>query len=60
MKSDKFYSEFSNTILVLQGTVKAINTQPNGIYIEFTTATSHSILPKVSCNLGTQKSLLKI
>jgi len=60
MQGDHFYSDFPTTMLLMQGTVNSINRQNNDTVVEFMTASSPSILPKVSCDLGNKQVSVKV
>lgn len=57
MQSDNLYSKYTETMLLMSGTVKTVIHQDGHIIMQFKVTNSPSALGMVSCNLGSDQAV---
>ena len=60
MQADRFYSDYNGTMLLVNGTVSNVSTNNGDFIVSFVTTNSKSVLPKVSCNFGTDRPAINL
>lgn len=60
MQSDGFYGKYTKTMLLVNGTVQNVTQQRNDTLVQLAVTKSPSALGKVTCDLGSNPSAVKI